>query len=461
MSKQWNIYLVQIIYLSIFLFFISACESGDDDPIEVVKPKLLSSLPANSSTNLEWGEQNIILTYDQNVVLVLPHGITLNGAAITAVSAYMKEVTIKVDLEKETSYKLNIPAGAIKGPTGGLSDEITLSFSTKPVPVITKTLVTPNASKEANNVYDFLLKNYGVNIVSGAMANVAWNTYEAQWVYKHTGKYPALTCFDYLHLYASPANWINYEKTEVVEDWWSNNGLIAASWHWNVPAAKEGTYGFYAIGSNKGEGETNFDISQAVIEGTNENKIVKADLNSLADNLLLLKEKNIPIIWRPLHEASGKWFWWGSKGSEPYKKLWKFMFDTFKEKGLNNLIWVWTSQTNDLDWYPGDTYVDIIGCDLYNKNQAATTSAFESLSNTFPDKMITLSEFGNVAPLSDQWNAGAKWSWMMPWYNYERTNDPSSDAFNEESHIHADISFWKNALSKDYVITRDKMPSLK
>jgi mannan endo-1,4-beta-mannosidase len=137
------------------------------------------------------------------------------------------------------------------------------------------------------------------------------------------------------------------------------------------------------------------------------------------------------------------------------------MFETFKTKGLNNLIWVWTSQTDDYDWYPGDDYVDIIGCDIYNKGLTAVSGIYDSLTDEFPDKLITLSEFGNIAGLSDQWDAGIKWSWTMPWYDYNRTVDPSSAAFNEQTHIHADLQYWEKALENDYVITRDQMPSLK
>jgi len=92
--------------------------------------------------------------------------------------------------------------------------------------------------------------------------------------------------------------------------------------------------------------ETDFDITKALQEGTRENEIIKADLEELAGYLLLLKQKNIPVIWRPLHEAAGKWFWWG-KDAASYKRLWKLVYETFKQKGLNNLIWVWTSETND------------------------------------------------------------------------------------------------------------------
>lgn len=148
-----------------------------------------------------------------------------------------------------------------------------------------------------------------------------------------------------MNLPASPADWIDYNKTSVVEDWWNAGGLVAACWHWNVPVT-ENSSEYKCMVS-----ETDFDIVKALEEGTRENEIIKADLEELASYLLLLKQKNIPVIWRPLHEAAGKWFWWG-KDAVSYKRLWKLVYETFKQKGLNNLIWVWTSETNDKDWYP-------------------------------------------------------------------------------------------------------------
>lgn len=72
------------------------------------------------------------------------------------------------------------------------------------------------------------------------------------------------------------------------------------------------------------------------------------------------------------------------KDAASYKRLWKLVYETFKQKGLNNLIWVWTSETNDRDWYPGDAYVDIIGRDVYHKTSAAGLAMdFDALKKLF------------------------------------------------------------------------------
>jgi len=69
----------------------------------------------------------------------------------------------------------------------------------------------------------------------------------------------------------------------------------------------------------------------------------------VADRLELLKNESIVVIWRPFHEVAGNatfypdgnaWFWCGADGAESCVKLWKMMYDRFRERGLDNLIWV-------------------------------------------------------------------------------------------------------------------------
>ena len=106
-------------------------------------------------------------------------------------------------------------------------------------------------SAEAERLLSYLKSIYGKKMLSGAMACVNWNTSEAQWVYKHTGRWPALNCFDFIHhVYSQRGGWIDYSNTSVVEDWHREGGIVAAMWHWNVPAKKSGEYAFYADDTN-------------------------------------------------------------------------------------------------------------------------------------------------------------------------------------------------------------------
>lgn len=448
-----------VLCLATLLFVVSCSKNnGDKNNTVLQKPVVVSTSIPNGADNVVPGTHTITITYDQNVTLSSGHRVQLNASDATQTSAAFKELRVQVELERATSYILRIPQNTVKGPTGVGGDEVVLAFQTRgnTDQNITAQLVASNPSPQAKKVYDFLREQYGSKVISGTMANVSWNTNEAEWVHRHAGRYPALNCFDYVHHYASPANWIDYNATQVAEDWWNARGLVAAMWHWNVPKRTGNLdYAFYTS-------DTDFDLTKALINGTAENTILKSDLDKVGDYLLLLKAKDIPVIWRPLHEAAGKWFWWGAKDAASYRALWILMFETFADKGLNNLIWVWTSETNDDAWYPGDQYVDIIGCDLYNKTAATEiATTYDKLKETYPNKLITLSEFGNVAALAAQWSSGATWSWAMPWYDYDRTVSTTTAAFEATSHQHANIAYWKALFASDKVISRDQMPNLK
>ncbi|MFW6389038.1 MAG: glycosyl hydrolase, partial [Marinilabiliaceae bacterium] len=365
-------------------------------------------------------QTEVSATFDEVIELAEDHGITINGKNVEASAPPQeRKVVININLEKESEYEVHIPAGAVINTRGiPLDENVTFSFSTE-VPVeLESSLVAENPSREAQNVFAFLRENYGSQIISGTVANVSWNTNEAEWVHQHTGKYPALNGFDLIHLYASPANWIDYSDVSVVEDWWNNNGLVTLMWHWNVPTEKESDeYAFYTD-------ETSFDISKAVQEGTWENEVIMDDLEKAAKVLKKLRDKNIPVLWRPLHEAAGGWFWWGDGSAQNCIDLWRIMFDYFESQNLNNLIWVWTVEPGQDSWYPGDEYVDIVTRDIYNKPEnSQMVDEFNNLRERFPEKPVAMGECGSIAKISQQWDGGAKWSWFMTWYDYERTNN--------------------------------------
>ena len=204
-------------------------------------------------------------------------------------------------------------------------------------------------------------------------------------------------------------------------------------------------------------------------------------MDKVVATLLKLQDAGIAATWRPFHEAAGNatakqqaawtksWFWWGYDGAETYKKLWTTMFNYFKEKGVKNLIWIWTTQNyngnsanynQDTDWYPGDAYVDIVGRDLYGYTAQQNLQEFTEIQATYPTKMIALAECGygtydnkrvDFANISDCWNTGARWSHFMVWYQAGQgsTNSMMTDGW------------WKDAMQCSDVITRDQLPSLK
>jgi beta-mannanase len=331
------------------------------------------------------------------------------------------------------------------------------------------TLADAAASDAAKRLYKYMKLNYGSRIFSSAMADVNWNHRIADQLYTKTGKYPAFNCYDFIHIYVPEgANWINYNNLTPVTEWAEAGGLVSLMWHFNVPKAETATIGTDGSGVTTSPSETTFKAANALVSGTWENKWFYAQMDKVASVLLKLQDAGIVATWRPFHEAAGNamlksgaswanaWFWWGADGAATYRQLWQTMFTYFQSKGIHNLIWVWTSQNyngdsalydNDAAWYPGDAYVDIVGRDLYGVGASQQATEFKELQARYPGKLIDLSECGisstgtASADLATAWNAGARWLGFMPWYGSSSPSD----------------SWWKDALSQDFVITRDKV----
>lgn len=494
-------------------FTFASCDTDVDHDIPAVDaPVLVSTTPESGAAKVKTGEITIEVKYDKNIFFATDNLSEIKftgGELISAdVLGASNILTVKVNVPgRETACSLSIPEGIVTGPNQMPAPAVSVQFSTV---ALDKALVAASSAK-AVKLYNYLLDNFETKTLSAMMANVAWNTEMSEKVYGWTGKYPAINCFDYVHLPASVAgaDWINYGDITPVKDWSDKGGIVAAMWHWNVPkkavgeasstriwegetvmpgdwsgnvqmtddaaktvfadaqvgqvirvAVKDVAEGYLesngtALDPNKDyafyKADTEFDAANATVEGTWENKVFTEDLKNAAAYLKLLRDADIPVLWRPFHEAAGGWFWWG-KDAASFKSLWIAMFNYFKTEGLDNLIWVWTTEGNDSDWYPGDQYVDIVGRDVYNKETADCVSEYTSIAGNYGNKIVSLSECGTVGLISEQWASGARWSWFMPWY--DGTNEDGSPA------VHADEAWWKDAMSQEFVVSREELPSM-
>lgn len=312
---------------------------------------------------------------------------------------------------------------------------------------IDQNLVTTTPSKEAVNVYNYLRENFGQKVLSGAMANYSYGLEEANWMHQNTGKWPAIAGFDFIN---HTRDWSNTNADVLFENasgYWAENGIVTLMWHWRDPLRT--TDEFYTNG-------TSFDVSKISNTSSAEYQAMLADIDVIAGYLKEFKDANIPVLWRPLHEASGEWFWWGAKGPEACKTLWKTMYNRLvSHHGLDNLIWVWTSDAADnaLDWYPGHEYVDIIGMDIYpGENQHGSQYiAFDKVAALYEGrKIIALSECGSIPTIESMFEYGDIWSWFMPW-NGDYTRSAN----------HNGAAFLNTLFNNPNVITRDGVPSLK
>ncbi|WP_421871588.1 glycosyl hydrolase [Marinoscillum sp.] len=315
-------------------------------------------------------------------------------------------------------------------------------------------LIHPNPSFEAATLYLFLRDYYGHRVISGQQAN-AGGDQELDYLNAKTGHLPAIKGFDLIDYSPSRvANGTSSEETDLALEWWNEQqGIVSMMWHWNAPKDLLDTddapwwSGFYTYA-------TTFDPTEAMNDETSEAyELIIRDIDVIAEELKRLQSADVPVLWRPLHEAEGGWFWWGSKGPDVCVWLWKLMYDRMtNEHGLDNLIWVWTGTNSEeaLDWYPGDGYVDIIGADIYleDGNYATNFSMFDDMAGIHEgSKVITLSETGTI-PVPDELDKQkARWSWFMVW-----SGDFIMDGQkNEVDHL---IDVYQH----DYVITLDELP---
>ena len=335
----------------------------------------------------------------------------------------------------------------------------------EPIPAdvydVEPTLVNPNATEEARRLMTFLCDNYGKTIISGQQCQEGPYGMSVAGVWRGIGgsDYPAVLGMDLIS--HSPARAAKGDSSKVVDyaiEYWNEGGIVTLCWHW-CPDSRydngEDPWGtFYTE-------NTNFNLGRAM-NGLDEygyDSLIR-DIDAIAVELKKLQDAGVPILWRPLHEASGGWFWWGAYGPKPYLALYKLMYDRLTNyHGLNNLIWVWNGQ--DAAWYPGDEYVDIIGEDIYPGEKVYTSQAarfLKALSYTDTRKLITLSENGCIPDPDLCIRDGVMWSW---WCTWEGEFVLKSAGFNAYSEQYTEKSMLKKAYKHDSVLTRKTLPDLK
>jgi hypothetical protein len=299
-----------------------------------------------------------------------------------------------------------------------------------PEDIIAQAPVNPNASSEAKALLNYLYSTYGSKTLSGQMW-VPWGKDEIVTVHEITGKYPALRGHDYIHERS------NKIENELLIEWWKSGGIPTLMWHWGAPTKGEGYE----------QSKMAIDIDRCFVEGTEEYIAMWSDLKRIADHLTELRDANVPILWRPMHECDGNWFWYGKGGGERFVKLWRTMFDYFtKERKLNNLIWV-LCHTGDprSEWNPGKEFYDLAGGDTYEKGiQKELFTELRAIHGTTVP--VPFHECGTLPDPAESFSNGVTWSWWMLWHTghlYKHNQEDLKRIYNHE-----------------LIITKDELPDI-
>ena len=310
-------------------------------------------------------------------------------------------------------------------------------------------LIDPDATAAAERLMRYLVSVYRTKILSGQQSRV-----DADYLAALTGRHPAIVGFDLMDY--SPSRVAHGASSTDVDEAiaWSRDerGIVTISWHWNAPSglvdSQEWPWwkGFYTAA-------TTFDFARAMDDrSSTERAMLLRDIDAIAAELRRLQDAGVPVLWRPIHEASGGWFWWGARGPRPYVMLWRLLYDRLvNHHGLHNLIWVWNGQHRD--WYPGDAYVDVVAEDIYDQERDHEPQEAKYLAATrysSMPKLVALSETGALLDPGRLEASAARWSWFTLWSgDFARGQAWNEDAMKREVY------------GSDFVITLDELPSLR
>lgn len=325
--------------------------------------------------------------------------------------------------------------------------------------------VNSKASEATNKLMKFLSDNYGKYTLTGQYVSGADNA-EMELIHNITGRYPVIR-------FSTVSDVKSTDNVDACVQWSEKGGINGITWEWNSPSSMSSVY----------TSESDFSIWNAMtdidISGYSMEEILNLytageisedcynlvmAMDEMAKNQLVpLQEKGIPVLWRPLYEASlgynsdeGGVYWWGAGGAEPYRWLWNLMYNRYTNYfGLDNLIWVWNGMS---DVYSVDSATfDIASYDLYTDTEkfGSRSQQLIAAQKYINNKIIAVSECSHVPDINALFRDNSVWSFFGMW-NGEYITDGNgnySGQYNTEEEL-------INAYNSEGSLTLDEYQSL-
>ena len=305
-----------------------------------------------------------------------------------------------------------------------------------------------NASHPTKALFDNLKKISKEKILFGHQDDLAYGVGWDDWhknrsdVKDVCGKYPAVFGWDMSKLGNTTYNIDSVDFNQMkgwMKEVYNMGGINTISWHFDN----------FASGGDAWDIKDSLRAVASILPGGENHEAYKIKLNHFADFVndlevgTLFKEQ-VPIIFRPFHEHTGSWFWWGADFCTPeeYKSLWRFTVTYLRdEKGLNNILYAYSpdifkDEAHYLECYPGDEWVDILGLDDYH--DVGLSGHIEHLTERLrtvvklaeeKDKVAALTETGfESIPQATWWTdklldgikrdtLARKIAWVLVWRN--------------------------------------------
>jgi mannan endo-1,4-beta-mannosidase len=236
--------------------------------------------------------------------------------------------------------------------------------------------IDKKATKETKNLYENLKTISKSHILFGHQHALEYghgwsNETNRSDVKSVTGSHPAVVGIDF-------SGFSGHSKEEIIKTQetlrknviatYERGGITTVSWHFLNPASGRGFYWKDSISV----------AAMSLIKpgGSHHEQYIET-LKTIADFAHSVKAKDgtlAPMIFRPFHEYDGDWFWWGKKytSKEDFITVWQFTVSYLKDTlGVHNFIYALSpdnrfySESDYLERYPGDHFVDMFGMDNY------------------------------------------------------------------------------------------------
>jgi mannan endo-1,4-beta-mannosidase len=342
-------------------------------------------------------------------------------------------------------------------------------------------LADPAATSETRALFANLRRIAGDGVLFGHQETLA---YGYTWreepgrsdVRDASGSYPAVYGWD--------AGWLTGRgadaRAERLRRWilegYGRGGVITMSWHMDNLVSRGNAW----------------DTTRAVVHllpGGSHHTAYRAALDTVAAFFHGLRAPGgelVPVVFRPFHETTGGWFWWGRRhaSAAEYVALWRFTVEYLRDtKDVHNLLWsystdVFDSKADYLERYPGDAWVDVLGFDDYQSIRTPATR--EVLVRRLRDvvelaeargKLAALTETGvETVPDSTWWTrtllpalrddpVARRISWVLVWRNANPVGDRANH-FYAPYRGHPSAADFRRFRDDPFVRFEDELPPL-
>jgi mannan endo-1,4-beta-mannosidase len=239
-----------------------------------------------------------------------------------------------------------------------------------------------------------------------------------------TGDFPAVAGFELGHLELGAERSLDSvsfaQITEQIKIHYKRGGVVSLSWHPNNPLTMQLKDSLSKWPNGSAWDVTSKEVVSSILPGGRNNALFNTWLEKLAVFFNGLKDENglaIPVIFRPFHEHSGSFFWWGTSlcTDKEYSSLWRYTVDFLRDKkNIHNILYAYnTDRVTSLDQYmkgyPGDDIIDMLSLDMYDRGKqfdAELDSAlnFVTLEAVSRNKLTALSETGERKGMNNWWS---------------------------------------------------------